>query len=85
MRRYLIAGNWKMNTSLETGTALASGLADHVRGRDLPVDVLVCPPFPYLAAVKATAGEAGISVGAQNCYFEASGAFTGMGCRVWRV
>ena len=77
MRRYLIAGNWKMNTSLETGTALASGLGDHVRGRDLPVDVLVCPPFPYLAAVKATAGEAGISVGAQNCYFEASGAFTG--------
>jgi len=77
MRRFLIAGNWKMNTNLETGTALASGLADHVRGRDLPVDVLVCPPFPYLAAVKATAGEAGIAVGAQNCYFEPSGAFTG--------
>lgn len=77
MRRFLIAGNWKMNTTLETGSQLAQGLADQVRGRALPVDVLVCPPFPYLHAIKQVVANSGIAVGAQNCYFEAPGAFTG--------
>ncbi len=77
MRRLMIAGNWKMNTNLQTGTALAKSLAEQVQGRNVPVDVLVCPPFPYLAAVKATVADSGISVGAQNCYFEESGAYTG--------
>jgi triosephosphate isomerase (TIM) len=77
MRRYLIAGNWKMNTTLETGGNLARGLADQVRGRNLPVDVLVCPPFPYLSAIGQVVQGSGIAVGAQNCYFEEPGAFTG--------
>ncbi len=77
MRRMIIAGNWKMNTDLASGTALASGLAELVSGKELSVDVLVCPPFPYLQAVRQAVGESGISVGGQNCYFEPSGAFTG--------
>ncbi len=77
MRRQMIAGNWKMNTNLESGKALAEGLAQHVSGKDLNADVLVCPPFPYIQAVKAAVGNSGISVGAQNCYFEEPGAFTG--------
>jgi len=77
MRRYLIAGNWKMNTTLASGTALAQGLADLVQGTGGKVDVLVCPPYPYLAAIKSAVGDSGIQVGAQNCYFEAPGAFTG--------
>lgn len=77
MRRMMIAGNWKMNTDLVSGPALASGLADLVSGKELSVDVLLCPPFPYLQAVKQAVGNSGISVGGQNCYFEESGAFTG--------
>lgn len=77
MRRLMIAGNWKMNTTLASGTVLAQGLADQVRGRDLPVDVLVCPPFPYLSAIKQVVADSGIQVGGQNCYFEEPGAFTG--------
>ncbi|HBN77578.1 MAG TPA: triose-phosphate isomerase [Planctomycetaceae bacterium] len=77
MRRPMIAGNWKMNTDLASGTELAKGLASHVAGKDSSVDVLVCPPYPYLQAIKEAVGDSGISVGAQNCYFEESGAFTG--------
>ncbi len=77
MRRLMIAGNWKMNTDLASGTELASGLAKAVSGKELTVDVLVCPPFPYLQAIKQAVGDSGISVGGQNCYFEPSGAFTG--------
>lgn len=77
MRRLMIAGNWKMNTDLASGTALASGLAAAISGKELTVDVLVCPPFPYLQAVKQAVGDSGITVGGQNCYFEESGAFTG--------
>ena len=77
MRRIMIAGNWKMNTDLESGTALASGLADHCKGKDLGVDVVVSPPFPYLQPVLNAVADSGIDVGAQNCYFEDSGAFTG--------
>lgn len=75
MRRYLVAGNWKMNTDSQSGIELVKALADGVSA-DASAEVLVSPPFPYLSAVKAAAGDK-IHVGAQNCYFEESGAFTG--------
>ena len=77
MRRCLIAGNWKMNTTLGSARSLAAGIADAVpRGRSR-VDVLVCPPFPYLLAVGAEIRDRGVDLGAQNVYFEPPGAFTG--------
>lgn len=76
MRRKFIAGNWKMNTSRAEGTALAAAVAAKV-GAASDVEVAVCPPALYLEAVgKAIVGSA-VGLGAQNCYHEAKGAFTG--------
>lgn len=77
MRRPLVAGNWKMNTTREPGQALAAALASGVGSAIDSVDVLVCPPFPYLTTVVDAVGTSGIAVGAQDAYFEAGGAFTG--------
>lgn len=76
MRKKFIAGNWKMNTSRAEGTALAAAVAAKV-GAASDVEVAVCPPVLYLEAVgKALAGSA-VGLGAQNCYHETKGAFTG--------
>lgn len=77
MRRCLIAGNWKMNTTRESGTALAKAIAEGSSEAFAVVDVLVCPPFPYLIPVVDAVAGSQVKVGAQNCYFEDSGAFTG--------
>jgi triosephosphate isomerase len=76
MRKKFIAGNWKMNTSRTDGTALAATVAAGV-GSATDVEVAVCPPNAYLLPIgQALAGSA-VGLGAQNCYYEAKGAFTG--------
>ncbi|PQO29608.1 triose-phosphate isomerase [Bremerella cremea] len=75
MRRPFIAGNWKMNTTKADGVALVKGVAEGNTAGDA-VEVAVCAPSVYLDAV-ATAAAGKVGVGAQNCYHEASGAFTG--------
>lgn len=77
MRRYLIAGNWKMNTTRASGVALAQALAERAKEATAYVDVLVAPPFPYLIPVVEAVSGSGIVVGAQNASPEAPGAFTG--------
>ncbi len=77
MRRFLVAGNWKMNTTSETGTALASALAGEYPSAADGVEILVCPPFPYLMGVGAAISGSAVQLGAQDAYFEAPGAFTG--------
>ncbi len=77
MRRYLVAGNWKMNGSRQANSALiektAAGLT---RCRD--VEVVVCPPAVYLDSVGRALGGTAIRLGAQNlCDRDAPGAFTG--------
>lgn len=79
MRSKIVAGNWKMNKTLEEAQTLTSELmgmiADEVKGN---VKVVLCTPFPYLVPVKQQLGNnARISVGAQNCSEHASGAYTG--------
>lgn len=76
MRKFLIAGNWKMNTTAASGAELAGAVAAQA-GELSAVDLLVCPPSVYLAGVKAAIGDANVALGAQNMYHEASGAFTG--------
>ncbi|WP_374309230.1 triose-phosphate isomerase [Dongia sp.] len=75
--RSLVAGNWKMNGSL----AMAAGLVADIKARHqkavLPVDLLLCPPFPYLAAVGSQLKGAGIALGGQDCHTAGSGAHTG--------
>lgn len=77
MRRYLVAGNWKMNTNRTSGVELAHAVAEGSGAATDTVDVLLCPPFPYLIPVVEAVRGSQVRVGAQNCYFEESGAFTG--------
>jgi len=77
MRRYLVAGNWKMNTTSASGTQLAEQLAAQTIEAGKAVDILVCPPDPYLIPVSQSLEGSGIKLGAQNAYFEDPGAFTG--------
>ena len=77
MRGYLVAGNWKMNTTSQSGVALAREIATAVPAPIPGVDFLICPPFPYLSAVVAAVRGSGVAVGAQNAWHEPPGAFTG--------
>ncbi|MBL9035438.1 MAG: triose-phosphate isomerase [Rhodospirillaceae bacterium] len=76
--RPLIAGNWKMNGSRALTTELLTGLSA-LRGKqpDLAVDLLVCPPAPYLTLAAQLLQGSGIALGAQDCHAKASGAHTG--------
>jgi triosephosphate isomerase len=76
MRIPLIAGNWKMNTTLSEASALVNKMRpglDQISN----VDKVICPPFVSLAAVKELIKGSSIKLGAQNLYFEAKGAYTG--------
>jgi len=75
-RKLYIAGNWKMNTSRESGVALAKGLAETIGSVDA-VDLGVAPPFVYLAAVGEALAGTRIALMAQNVFYEDNGAFTG--------
>lgn len=77
MRRLFVAGNWKMNTTLESGQALAQALVGDVSSEENGVDVAVCPPCLYLSSIGETIQGSGVQLGAQNVYFEKPGAFTG--------
>jgi triosephosphate isomerase len=76
MRRKFIAGNWKMNTARAEAVALAGAVAAKV-GSSAAVEVAVCPPSVYLEAVGQAIKGSAVGLGAQNCYHEAKGAFTG--------
>lgn len=75
-RRPIVAGNWKMNTTLTEAVSLASALREPLRNV-AEVETVLCPPFISLAAVKDAVAGTQIGVGGQNCYFEPKGAFTG--------
>lgn len=74
-RKTLIAGNWKMNASSEMAITLTDGLNAWPGAAN--VEMLICPPFPYLGPVGAMISESDIKLGAQTCHANASGAHTG--------
>lgn len=76
MRKFVIAGNWKMNKTLPHAVALASDMKEGLRALE-EIDIIVCPPFIALAGVRDAVQETAIAVGAQNMYWEAEGAYTG--------
>jgi triosephosphate isomerase len=76
MRDFLVAGNWKMNGDSASNAELVAGIVAGAPESDR-VKVLICPPFPYLAAVAAQVSGSKVSVGAQNVSEHTSGAFTG--------
>ena len=75
MRRYLVAGNWKMNMGPESGRELAAGVQELLQGRQLKGDVLVCPPYVTIPAVSEVAKGEPVLLGAQNCSDQEKGAF----------
>ena len=77
MRKPLVVGNWKMNTTQAEATALIQSLLPQVSPLVESVDVVVCPPFPWLTDVARLLTGSGIGLGAQNVHTEASGAYTG--------
>lgn len=76
MRKPIIAGNWKMHNTMAAGTKLAKEL--HALVKDVEdVEIVVCPTFTALAAVKEAIRGTNIKLGAQNMHWEEKGAFTG--------
>jgi triosephosphate isomerase len=78
-RTPFVAGNWKMNTDRASAVKLAAEVASACADLAGAVDVAVCPPFVYLDAVGAAlrGAASAVMLGAQDAYFEPSGAFTG--------
>ena len=77
MRKNIVAGNWKMNKTLQEGLDLAKGLDAALKGQSLKCDVVIGTPFIHLASVAAAIDTKKIAVSAQNCADKASGAYTG--------
>lgn len=79
MRNRMIAGNWKMNKTYTEGVELAEGLASELKDGTGSVDVVVCPPAVDLKGVAEVIEQkkAPFALGAQNVYWEESGAYTG--------
>ena len=76
MRKPLVAGNWKMNGSLDSITVLIEGIK---AGLDsvTTAEMVVCPPFVYIPTVASLIGDASISLGAQDVSDQEAGAHTG--------
>lgn len=79
MRKNIVAGNWKMNCTLDEGKKLASEVINMVQDEvNNDAAVVLIPPFIHLTGLKTLVGtNEQISLGAQNCHQEESGAFTG--------
>jgi len=76
MRDSYMAGNWKLNPeSLDDAKALAKEVVE--ASSDMPGEAAVFVPFPYLGAVGDVLDGSKVQLGAQDCYIEAKGAFTG--------
>jgi len=77
MRKNIVAGNWKMNKTLQEGVALATELKSVLAGQKPNCDVIIGTPFIHLATVSELVKGTVIKVAAQNCADKESGAFTG--------
>jgi len=76
MRVPLIAGNWKMNTTVSEAIKLVNEMRSRL-DEITNVDKVICPPFISLAPVRELIKGSSIKLGAQNLYFEEKGAYTG--------
>ena len=77
MRRKIIAGNWKMNNDLKETQNLITKLTSGLSGESINCEIIICPPFTSLSEAYSLIKDTKIRLGAQNMYFESSGAFTG--------
>lgn len=75
MRKKIVAGNWKMNTSFEEAKTLVEKIKSNIVSTD--VEIIVNPPFVYCQPLAALLQNTFIQLGAQNCSEHLSGAYTG--------
>ena len=76
MRKKIVAGNWKMNTTVSEGVKLATEVNEALNGVDAKCEVIICVPFTHLTSCKAVCGEK-LHLGAENCADHTKGAYTG--------
>lgn len=76
-RKKIVAGNWKMNTTLQEGVGLAKDVNDALKGFDAKCDVVICVPFTHLASVNEVIDKSKLGLGAENCADHLKGAYTG--------
>lgn len=77
MRKKIVAGNWKMNTNLQEGVALAKEINEALKAVQPKCDVIIAVPFTHLASINAVIDPAKLGLGAENCANHKSGAYTG--------
>lgn len=77
MRKNIVAGNWKMNTTLQEGLELAKGLDAALKSKAVNCDVIIGTPFTHLASIAAAIDTDKIGVAAENCADKEKGAYTG--------
>lgn len=75
-RTKIVAANWKMNTDLQEGESLLGEIIAGLPG-EVSCKIVIAPPFTHLYKLKEIIQGNHLHMGAQNCYFETSGAFTG--------
>lgn len=77
MRKNIVAGNWKMNTTVPEGVALAKEVNAALKETKANCDVIICVPFTHLVPVNDVIDSSVLGLGAENCADHASGAYTG--------
>ena len=77
MRKNIVAGNWKMNTTLEEGVELADQINTLLQGKEKNCDVVICVPFTHLTSVNAVIDQNLMALGGENCSEHEKGAYTG--------
>ncbi|MDE6582650.1 MAG: triose-phosphate isomerase [Duncaniella sp.] len=77
MRKNIVAGNWKMNTTVPEGVKLAKDVNKALEGKEVNCDVIICVPFTHLVPVNDVIDADKLGLGAENCADHRSGAYTG--------
>ncbi len=77
MRRKIIAGNWKMNKTVDESARLATELVAAVSGKTVNCEIVICPTFLALDRISAIVKGTQVLLGAQDVHWEGQGAFTG--------
>ena len=77
MRKNIVAGNWKMNTTVQEGISLAQEVNGLLKNMKANCDVVICVPFTHLVPVSGVIDQNIVGLGAENCADKVKGAFTG--------
>jgi len=77
MRKKIVAGNWKMNETLQEGIELAKEINESLKAEKPNCDVVICTPFIHLASVAQVLDSSVVGLGAENCADKEKGAYTG--------